>query len=115
LLLFLLFMCHVDTTSANDQPHDFSSLPPHIDTTSASSKAPKSLTNEVSNVPRAAFSSAGADLHHWVMLPYSGRSCHQTVTKAPFVRLPAGGTGAWISWQKPPHRLQPIVGVVRGD
>ena len=38
LLLFLLFMCHVDTTSANDQPHDFSSLPPHIDTTSASSK-----------------------------------------------------------------------------
>jgi len=35
-------MCHVDTTSANDQPHDFSSLPPHIDTTSASSKAPKS-------------------------------------------------------------------------
>jgi len=42
LLLFLLFMSPVNTTSANDQPHDFSSLPPYIDTTSASSKAPKS-------------------------------------------------------------------------
>jgi len=41
-LLFLLFMCHVNITLANHQSHDFSSLPPHIDTTSGASKAPMS-------------------------------------------------------------------------
>jgi len=35
-------MCPVDTTSATNQPYDFSSLSPHIDMESASSKAPKS-------------------------------------------------------------------------
>jgi len=35
----LLFMGHVDTPSANNQSHDFSSLPPRIDTTAASSEA----------------------------------------------------------------------------
>jgi len=43
LLLFLLFMGHVDTTSASDQSPDFSSLPPHIGTTSASSRVPNTL------------------------------------------------------------------------
>ncbi len=45
LLLFLLFRCPVDTMSANNQPHDFSSLPPHIDTESASSKEPKNRSS----------------------------------------------------------------------
>ncbi len=35
-------MCPVDTTSATNQPYDFSSLSPHIDMESASSKEPKS-------------------------------------------------------------------------
>jgi len=38
----VLFMCPVDTTYANHHAYNFSSLPPHIDTLSASSKAPKS-------------------------------------------------------------------------
>jgi len=41
LLLFLLFMCSDNMTSANHRSHDFSSLPLHIDTTSTASKAPK--------------------------------------------------------------------------
>jgi hypothetical protein len=39
-LPFLLFMCPVDTTSATHQAHKFSSLLPHIDLTTASSKEP---------------------------------------------------------------------------
>jgi len=34
-------MCPVDTTSATNQPYDFSSLLPHIAMESASSKEPK--------------------------------------------------------------------------
>jgi len=36
----LLFMCPVATTSATHQAHKFSSLLPHIDLTTASSKEP---------------------------------------------------------------------------
>jgi len=39
-LPFLLFMCPVATTSATHQAHKFSSLLPHIDLTTASSKEP---------------------------------------------------------------------------
>jgi len=43
-------MCPVDTTSATNQPYDFSSLSPHIDMESASSKvilmAKSSLAHE---------------------------------------------------------------------
>jgi len=39
-LPFLLFMCPVATTSATHQAHNFSSLLPHIDLTTASSKEP---------------------------------------------------------------------------
>jgi hypothetical protein len=39
-LPLLLFMCPVATTSATHQAHNFSSLLPHIDLTTASSKEP---------------------------------------------------------------------------
>jgi len=42
-------MCPVDTTSATNQPYDFSSLLPHIDMESASSKAPKNPFSNGSN------------------------------------------------------------------
>ncbi len=54
-LLFLLFICHVTMMSVNHQPHDFSSLPLHIDTTSTASKAPK---NQFGFIDRVAMRAA---------------------------------------------------------
>lgn len=69
-LLFLLFMCRVAMTSAHHQSHNFPSLPPHIDTTSAVSKAPKNLSAQDGHPTR-------------LPGPDQGRCCHGDVCGLP--------------------------------
>jgi hypothetical protein len=68
-LPFLLFMCPVATTSATHQAHNFSSLLPHIDLTTASSKEPMNHFNAGTH------SSSGMNFRHDTAHPaaYSGK------------------------------------------
>ena len=65
-LPFLLFMCPVATTSATHQAHKFSSLLPHIDLTTASSKEPMNHFSSGTHTFEARVTIQGDDSAPWV-------------------------------------------------
>ena len=80
-LPFLLFMCPVATTSATHQAHKFSSLLPHIDLTTASSKEP------VNQFYVAVYKEKGREM------------TVRTHCPGPAIRGGGGGSGQASSWR----------------